>query len=204
MPIAEGQPWADLLSVNGSYRYSAYDTGSNTNSYGLGGEYAPIKQARLRGSYQQAVRAPNIIELFTAQGFNLFGFTRDPCGAGSTGGPPTATPAQCALTGLPLSQYGSPLLTNPAGQGNYLQGGNAALTPEKSKSYTIGVVLQPTKNFSATVDYWNIKVTNQIGIIAPSLVLSQCLDSAQFCNLIHRAANGTLWFSGADSLPRPT
>jgi hypothetical protein len=61
VPIMEKQPWAELLSVNGSYRYSDYDTGHKTNSYGIGGEWAPVKEYRVRGTYQHAVRAANII-----------------------------------------------------------------------------------------------------------------------------------------------
>ncbi|HVR92640.1 MAG TPA: TonB-dependent receptor, partial [Casimicrobiaceae bacterium] len=72
VPIIEGAPWADLLSVNGSYRYSDYSTNHTTDSYGLGVEWAPVKAVRLRGSYQQAVRAANVVELFTAQGNALF------------------------------------------------------------------------------------------------------------------------------------
>ncbi len=78
VPIMEDQPWADLLSVNGSYRYSDYSTNHTTNSYGLGLEWAPVKAVRLRGSYQQSVRAANVIELFTAQGLNLFSLTLGP------------------------------------------------------------------------------------------------------------------------------
>ena len=63
---------ADDLTFTGAYRYSNYSTDKTTNSYGIGADWAPIREAKLRGSYQQAVRAANIIELFTAQGFNLF------------------------------------------------------------------------------------------------------------------------------------
>ena len=72
VPILQRQPWAYDLSVNGSYRYSNYSTDKTTNSYGIGADWAPIKEAKMRGSYQQAVRAANIIELFLGTGFNLF------------------------------------------------------------------------------------------------------------------------------------
>jgi outer membrane receptor protein involved in Fe transport len=191
VPIMENQPWAQVLSVNGSYRYSSYSTNQTTNTYGLGAEWAPVKAARLRGTYQRAVRAANVIELFTAQGTNLFSFTADPCGPSKT-----ATVAQCQLSGLNPAQYGAAILDNPAGQGNYLQGGNPNLSPEKSDSYTLGIVLQPLPNLSATVDYWNIDVKNNVGVIPPTLALSQCLSTGTFCNLIHRDALGTLWLSG--------
>ena len=80
VPIMENQPWAHLLSVSASYRYSDYSTDQHTNSYGIGAEWAPVKEGRLRGSYQQAVRAGNVIELFQAQGLNLFSMVADPCG----------------------------------------------------------------------------------------------------------------------------
>ncbi|MEO8304258.1 MAG: TonB-dependent receptor [Betaproteobacteria bacterium] len=194
VPIIEKMPFAELLSVNGSYRYSDYSTNQTTESYGLGAEWAPVKQVRLRTTYQQAVRAANIIELFTAQGFNLFNLAHDPCAGGVPGqAVPTATLAQCQATGLAASQYGARILDNVAGQYNFLQGGNPTLSPEKAKSYTFGVVLEPIRNLSATIDYWKIKVDNEIGIVPSSLAISQCINSGQFCDLIHRDAQGTLW-----------
>jgi outer membrane receptor protein involved in Fe transport len=191
VPIVEGAPWADLLSFNGSYRYSDYSTGHTTNSYGLGVEWAPVKAVRLRGSYQQSVRAPNVIELFTAQGLNLLGLSSDPCGAN-----PTATLAQCQRTGITAAQYGGALITNPAGQYNYLQGGNPLLTPETGKSTTLGFVLTPMRDMSASVDYFQIKGENQVGIVPPATTLTQCLNAGAFCDLIHRDALGTLWLTG--------
>jgi outer membrane receptor protein involved in Fe transport len=194
VPIIQDRPWAQLLSVNGSYRYSDYSTGKTTDTYGIGAEWAPVREARLRGSYQQAIRAANIIELFLPQGFNLFNMSADPCGTSSIGGPPSATVAQCLATGLPAAQFGSALLTNPAGQYNYLQGGNPALDPEKAKTYTLGVVVQPNRNLSASVDYFRIKVDNAVGVIPPPSAISQCIAAGVLCNLIHRdPTTGALW-----------
>jgi iron complex outermembrane receptor protein len=190
VPILDDQPWAQALNFNASYRYSSYSTGPNTNTYGLGAEWAPVKSARLRGTYQKATRAPNVIELFQAQGFNLFNLSADPCGPSKT-----ATLAQCLQSGLPAGQYGNEILDSPAGQYNYLQGGNPALQPEDSKSYTLGLVLtNPIANLSGTLDYWNIKVTNVVGVAPPSQTLSQCLNNNQNCNLVHRDPTlGALW-----------
>ena len=191
VPVLENHPWAQLFGVNGSYRYSTYSTNQTSNTYGVGAEWAPVKQARFRGTYQQAARVPNIIELFTPQGINFFDFTADPCGPSKT-----ATASQCQLSGLPSNLYGSAQLDAPDGQGNLLQGGNPALAPEKARSYTLGIVLQPMPNLSATIDYWNIQVENVIGSIPPVLALNQCLFEGQFCGLIHRDKFGTLWFVG--------
>ena len=109
-----------------------------------------MKEGKLRGSYQQAVRAANIIELFTPQGNNLYN-GGDPC----AGPNPTATLAQCLRTGLAASSVRQPGLISPAGQYNYLQGGNPKLQPETAKTYTVGLVLTPMPNLSATIDYWH-------------------------------------------------
>ena len=199
VPIAERQDWAYLLQFDGSYRYSSYSNNVTTNTYGLGGEWAPLKGYTLRGSYQQAVRAANIIELFQQQGNNLFGGT-DPCAAGGT-----ATLAECLRTGLPANLYQSPIIDSPAGQYNYLQGGNPQLTPEKSDSYTIGMVFdQPFQGFSGTIDYWNIKVKNNIGIVQPQDKLNQCIATGAFCSDIHRDSLGSLWLDGGGYITATT
>jgi outer membrane receptor protein involved in Fe transport len=196
VPLVENMAWAHSLNVTGSYRYSDYSNsagnGFTNNTYGFGFDWAPIREGRLRGTYQQAVRAPNIIDLFTAQGTNLFDMDFDPCGPAKT-----ATQAQCARTGLPANLYGSNVLDSPAGQYQYLQGGNAKLDPETAKTWTLGVVLQPTATLAATIDYWNIKVDDIIDNIQPSLKLQQCLETGQFCDAIQRDSFGTLWLSGA-------
>jgi iron complex outermembrane recepter protein len=196
VPIAERQQLAYMLQLDASYRFSDYSNGPQTNSYGVGLEWAPIRGYTLRGSYQQAVRAANIIELFQQQGNNLYG-GQDPCATQSNGTGPTATLAQCLRTGLAANLYGSQVLDSPAGQYNFLQGGNPNLTPEKSDSYTVGLVLdQPFKGFSATIDYWNIKVKNNIGIVTPQDKLNQCVATGAFCGDIHRDNLGTLWLDG--------
>ncbi len=190
VPILEGRPGADVLSVNASYRYSDYSTDKTTDSYGLGVEYGPVKTFKVRGSFQQAVRAANIIELFQARGTNLFDMDSDPCGPSRT-----ATAAQCARTGVTAAQYGSDLLDSPAGQYNYLQGGNTALEPETAKSYTLGFVLTPMKNLSATFDYYRIEVEDVISNAPPVTILNRCLQTGDptFCNRVRRGSLGTLW-----------
>src|SRR6185503_3943021 len=190
IPILEGRPLADLLSVNLSYRYSDYTTDKTTNTYGIGAEWAPTKTIKTRGSYQHAVRHANITELFLGQGTNLFDMDEDPCGPAMT-----ATAAQCANTGLNPLQYGSALLDSPAGQYQFLQGGNANLNPEKADTYTFGLVFTPTRDFSATIDYWNIKIDDAIDAPTPSALLTGCLNTGSNCNLIQRdPATGVLWF----------
>ncbi len=188
VPILEGQPMADLLSLNGSVRHSDYSTNAKTDSYGFGLEYAPVKQIRGRASYQRAARAANVHELFDLQAIGLFNASSDPC-AGAT---PTASLTACQRTGVTAAQYGK-ILDSPAGQYNALFGGNPNLKPEKSDSYTFGLVLEPMRNMTASIDFFDIKLKDVISTLPPNVVLSRCLSTGEFCGLIQRDIIGSLW-----------
>ena len=78
VPILQEQTLARTLSFETGYRYSDYNLGFDTDSYKLGLDWAPVDSVRLRGSYQRAVRSPNIQELFLQPRVQLNGVT-DPC-----------------------------------------------------------------------------------------------------------------------------
>jgi iron complex outermembrane receptor protein len=190
LPIMEQQQYAYLLSVNGAYRYSSYSTNFNANSYGLGLEWAPVRDYKFRGTYQQAVRAPNIIELYTPASTGLFNMYSDPCG----GPNPTATQAQCARSGLSAANFGKNNLNNPAGQYNISTGGNPNLKAETANTYTLGLVMTPLPNLSATIDYWNIDLKDAIGINPATFELNSCIFNGQLCDRVHRdPTSGSLW-----------
>ena len=161
IPIIEGAQFAEVLAVELAYRYSDYSTGVSTDTYKVAGEWAPIDDLRFRGSYQRAVRAPNVIELFSNQSIGLFDLTQganglyDPC----AGANPSATLAQCQNTGVTAAQYGN-IADNPAGQFNQLGGGNPNLDPEVADTYTIGFIFTPSfiEGLTITADYFDIEV----------------------------------------------
>jgi outer membrane receptor protein involved in Fe transport len=199
-PIFDDMPFANQLTVNGGYRYSKYTLGFSTNTYKIGLEWAPIKDVRFRASYNQAVRAPNIAELFTTASIGPGG-SIDPC----WGGPgqtvqPTLTQAQCARTGVSAAQYGT-LGANPASQFNVQTGGNANLHAETAHTWSYGVVFQPTflPNFSATFDYYDIRITGAIFQQSGVSIINNCAltGNADQCGAIHRNANGSLWLTNA-------
>jgi iron complex outermembrane recepter protein len=193
LPLLDDVPFADQLAINGGYRYSSYTLGFNTNTYKFGVEWAPIKDIRFRGSFSQAVRAPNISELFTSATVGPDG-TVDPC----WGPTPSLTPAQCALTGVKPGQYGN-ILANPANQFNEAVGGNSALSPEIAHTWSYGFVFQPTflPSFSATMDYYDIRVTGAIQAQSGTSIILGCALSGSAtsadCLDIHRGPNGSLW-----------
>jgi iron complex outermembrane receptor protein len=216
MPLVTDHPGAEDLSIEGGYRYSSYTEGFTTNTYKLGLEWAPVKDVRLRASYQRAVRAPNIGELFTPQTVGLDGST-DNCAAGLAPGQvfnpnnPTSTPnaklttgytfAQCALSGVTGQEFGN-IAPNTANQYNGLLGGNPSLAPEVADTYSAGFVLTPRAipNFSFSMDYFNIKITDVIGPIGGDVILNNCLNgvnTATYCPLVHRGIGGSLWATPA-------
>jgi iron complex outermembrane recepter protein len=192
LPLAQHQAWAEDLSLEGGYRYSSYTEGFTTNTYKFGLEWAPVKDLRLRGSYQRAVRAPNIGELYTPNSVALDG-SEDPC----TGTTPAGTAQECARSGVSASEYGH-LVANSAHQYNGLAGGNPNLQPEVADTYTVGFVLQPRQvpNLSLSIDYFDIKIKDVIETLGGNTIINGCVFEDQFCNLVHRdPANGSLWLS---------
>jgi len=201
IPIAEGLAFADQLSVDLAYRHSEYELGGGTDSWKIGGDWAPVPSVRFRASAQRAVRAPNVIELFTAQGFNLFDLDNDPCDdLNDDGVLNNSIPASCIGTNpwqVTAAQSDSGALNSPAGQYNYLQGGNTALTPEESDTVTFGVVFTPEflPGFNLTLDYFDIQIDNLVSTIGAQNSLDACYTAglAAACANIERNANGQLW-----------
>jgi outer membrane receptor protein involved in Fe transport len=192
LPLADKKPWIESLDLSGSYRHSEYSTDTVANTYGLGLEWAPAKQVRLRGSYQRAVRAPTIQDLYNPTSVGLGGPNNDPC----TGPAPSASAAQCARTGVTAAQYGH-LDNNTADQYQSQTGGNTQLKPEIADTYTLGVVLTPIKDLVITLDAFEIDIKNTISVVDPTVALTQCLQTGNpvFCNLIHRDNLGSLWLT---------
>jgi len=190
VPLVEDRRFVKKLVLNASDRYAHYSPQGNVNAYGAGLEWQPLDPVRLRGSLSRAVRAPNAYELFSSQTLGQQGFA-DPCANDLTTGAPTATPAQCALSGVTAAQYG-----HIAGQSsvNVVTGGNHNLRPETADTVTMGFVLTPLSNFLFTADYWRIKVKQYIGGIPGSFTLNTCLNTGNpfYCSLVLRDSTGSL------------
>ncbi len=193
IPILQDLPFAHELTLNGGLRYSAYrnsqqSTGlkSQYNVWTYKGEasWAPVKDARFRFSYNRAIRAPNIGELFGSRSIGNVS-AQDPC----SGTSPSASVDICRLTGVTQAQYGN-IVECPSDTCSAQYGGNSALKPEKADTYTAGLVLTPrmVRNLTLTVDYYNIKVKDYISSVDPSLAISQCVAASDpfYCGLFTR------------------
>ena len=191
LPIIEDMAFAKSLTTDDSIRHSHYATGFSTNTYSLGLAWQPIQDVRLRGTFTRAVRAPNITELFSPSIVGLDG-TQDPC----SGAAPKFSAVQCAREGVSAAQYGH-IIANSAGQYNGLVGGNTDLKPETAITKSIGIQLNPRflANFSASIDYFDIKISGIIRGIGANTVVNDCGNQGLFCNDIHRDQFGSLWLT---------
>lgn len=192
MPLVQESFVYDLTATAG-YRHSSYNVNGGgsfkTDTYKIEGEFAPIRDIRFRGGYNRAVRAPTLQDFFAPQLVALDG-SNDPCAGFAI----TAANTGCLAQGLTIGQVVAP---NPADQYNGLGGGNPNLQPEIADTWTAGVVLQPgfLPGFSASIDWFNIKVKNAIQGIGADTIVTQCTNTADpfFCSLIKRDGSGSLW-----------
>ncbi|HLY88288.1 MAG TPA: TonB-dependent receptor, partial [Acetobacteraceae bacterium] len=192
------------LSLNAGYRRSHYQISNgnkfDTNTFKVGLEFAPVKDVRFRASYNRAVRAPNLQELFATQHVALDGST-DPCAGGFDANGTTVngnTAAQCAASGVSAAQFGH-IAANPAGQYNGLIGGTPSLKPEVSITKSFGAVFQPSflPHFALTVDYYDIKVKGAVQGFGADAIANTCVATGNptACSLIHRDPGGSLWLT---------
>lgn len=207
-PILKGVPFAEELTLEAAGRVSDYNVGNTGTvyAYNVGLIWAPIKDIRLRASYQKSVRAPTLGDLFTQPSQTFNNIFADPCGQQNINNNPNRV-ANCAAAGVPTTQtftVGGVTTTEPftnrAASGvSAANQGNAGLQEERGTSFTVGAVIQPQflPGFSLSVDYYNIEIKDVIFTLTPQTVLEQCYDNPggidnPFCDSVTRLANGTL------------
>ncbi len=198
IPLVEGGRFAEELTLDFAFRYSDYSYGVSTETFGIRSGWAIDHDTKLRASFQRAIRGANVRELFQPTGFNLFDMTGDPCGGpvGADGRTEEGrTFEECARSGVTQDRFGG-IPHSPAGQYNFLQGGNPSLNPEEADTWSFGVVLTPAAidGLEVSLDYFNIKIEKGIDNLGPEFILNQCLDgNLSQCELVRRGVPGDLW-----------
>jgi outer membrane receptor protein involved in Fe transport len=190
------------LVADAGYRFSDYSTGVKTDTYKVNLQYAPIRDLRFRASFNHAIRAPSVVELYSPQLVGKIAFGEDPCARGEQTGVAAASLEQCVRTGVTPAQYGNGGTTNTipqgtAGQLTQLTGGNPELRPEKGDTFTFGVTVQPESlpGFTGSLDYYRIKLEDTVGSLPAGVILSNCLSTGDptYCTqLVRHPLTGTL------------
>ena len=198
VPIIQDQPGFYELIANGAARVSEYSTIGTTFTYQGGLLYAPVRDFRIRGTYAQAVRAPNIGELF-APSNQTFAFIDDPCAVDQRDNGSDTREQNCIalLQGLGLNDAQIAGFTGDAGVSlPGLSRGNQDLSEETAKTFTVGAILQPTflPGFTASVDYYDVEIEDAISFPSANTLLELCVDAQTldnaFCDSIDRIPVG--------------
>ncbi|MEG3091439.1 TonB-dependent receptor domain-containing protein [Sphingomonas sp. PB1R3] len=152
-------PVLDQLTLNASGRYDHYSSGQSAFSPKFGAIFKPIRQVALRGTYSRGFRIPSFGE---ANALPTTGYVTQ-----SLNSIPDAflrqysiNPGASQVCSAATPQFCSAYITNYSIGQTTLASQN--LAPEKSRSFTAGIKVDPVRGLSLTVDYFNIRKTGAI------------------------------------------
>ncbi|MBB3223547.1 TonB-dependent receptor [Pseudoduganella umbonata] len=142
-------PLLKTLEASLAARYDHYSDAGSTWNPKASLRFQPSQAFVLRGSASTGFRAPTLFEKNAPLSRNDTSNTYD-------------DPILCP-GGVP--QPGANPLRDCDLQQFKLQGGNADLKPEKSRTYSIGAVFEPIPALTLTLDYWTIRLRDKIGAL---------------------------------------
>jgi outer membrane receptor protein involved in Fe transport len=205
VPLLKDLPLMYRLDLEAGYRVSEYNLAGSVDTYKAALNWQPIQSVKLRGSYNRAVRAPSIEDLFLPPQENFPGYL-DPCNFDSAeraGPDAAAVEALCVAQGIPVGAL--PIFDQPNGQVRAIQGGNQELDPESADTYTFGVVWQPeftNVGLRMSVDYWKYELEDTIGTVQATSSIARCFNDVganpgydpanQWCSLWFRLPSGEI------------
>ena len=184
-PLLRDRPGAQLLEAGLGYRYSSYEEAGVVSSYKADLIYRPVQPLMLRGSYQHAVRAPSIEELYFPPVADQFGIpVPDPCDTDSAArrGPNRAqVEALCLAQGVPAALL--PTYEFELRRVDGVAGGNPGLEPEQADTWTLGFVY--THSFERpglgdlllSIDAYDISIEDGIGRWDLESAVARCFDA---------------------------
>ncbi len=136
VPIIKG------LDANIAVRYDDYQRVGSTTNPKASIRWQPVDAILLRAAVGTGFRAPTLVDLYSPVSFGI------------------TTNGQRDLVRCPI---GGPVTDiDCSNQFVTINGGNATLKPEKSRSTTLGFVFEPNKDFSVGVDAFRINLKDVI------------------------------------------
>jgi len=167
-------PLTRRLELDVAARVDDYAGGADALTPKLGAKFLAIPELTVRATYGQGFRAPSPAQTGNAGGTSGFvGGFYDParCPHGVSTGVGANPSCDIALQEL---QVATP-----------------DLKPERSTSYTVGLIATPDRRLDATIDYYRIAIRDQI-ISAGQLGQIALDDAARLGTVLHRDAQGAL------------
>ena len=123
------------VSVEGAVRYESYSDFGSTLDNKLALAFRPHEDMLLRASASSGFRAPSLSQAYY-----------------------TSTVSTLSSADSTFRQAGTFAVNHPVA----VALGSQALRPEKSKHQTVGVVYQPTSDFSISADFFSADITDRI------------------------------------------
>ncbi|MCS6625419.1 TonB-dependent receptor [Roseibacterium beibuensis] len=197
VPLLVDMPYVQSLDLSLSGRYTDTKTSGGASTYKAGLNWALSDSIRIRATHGTSFRAPALFELYLADQSGFVGQRNvDPC-----------LNLDIRLADGSVSQELYSNCTNPAGPGGGVSGtfvgGNSSteiviggglgdLVPETSVATVVGVVLTPPdSNLSLAIDYFEIKIEDEVARLGAGGILAACYLSDNFpsdpiCNQFDR------------------
>ena len=189
-------PLVHELEIEGAARYVHNSHSGGDLTWTAGGRYSPTSGLTFRGNFTHSIRSPAITELFLPSVASRSTAT-DPCDSRFLTMTifPERRAANCVAAGIT-----QPFNSNIS---NALQpitiSGNEDLRNEQADSWTIGAILRPRfiPRLTLAVDWVDIRLTDAIFNLNPTLILQSCYDSADYpnvasCDRFDRDASGQI------------
>lgn len=193
-PLLDDLPGIQSLALEAAVRHSDYSTIDGVTTWKAGVDWAVNDWARMRASFNRAIRAPNLDELFGAPSSGFIGGV-DPCIVDNN--PTQAIKDLCVQQGVPPALVDN--LQVGASQGwNALSGGNSSLNEEESDTLTVGFVITPAAidGLSVAVDYFDITVDAAISQVSSQALVNSCFQELDInsiaCQSITRLSTGNI------------
>jgi len=161
------------LEVDLAGRYDRYQRIGSTGNPKFSLRWQPTQAVLLRAAAGTGFRAPSLTDLYAPQATNVTANgTRDWLNC------PVFDPNKQACSF----------------QFTTVTGGNPHLSPEKSQSYTLGMVLEPVRDLSIDLDSFWIFLRNQItvGGLSYAAIMQSAATEQQYASYINRDATGTI------------
>ncbi len=143
------------LEAQFAVRHDKYSDFGNTTNPKVSLRWTPTKNVLVRSSYSTGFRAPTLSDLFLPRFLSNTADSHN-------------DPIRCPNS-TPVGGFVNEGLECDAQFQNQL-GGNTALTPEKSKQWTLGVIFEPSASTSVGVDFFSIRRRNTIGALGDTTV----------------------------------
>ncbi|MYM95418.1 TonB-dependent receptor [Rugamonas sp. FT81W] len=160
-------PITKELETQLAVRRDHYSLFGSTTNPKISFRYQPTSMLVFRGSANKGFLAPSFTQLYSGRlSQELPNGTIDPIFCPTHPG----DPAFCAIARLP-----------------YFSGGDPALKPETSKQGSLGMVIEPVRGYSASLDYWAVNSQNRILNRTPQVVLANAALLSQ--NIVRNPDN---------------